>query len=185
MNFVISDAFYWVGLQINQHIFGKVKQIIRKSIKKTSQAKTFKRKRRYVSISECIMLWNIENRRKNHSPTNYLINHDVNRYFHFELTIFLRQYSLVVVGWGSIFLFNWVFEVKVSKMRILWNGIKKIRKYVHSSQVDVRRGLIFLTYIKALMSEQHSQYLQQKSAVFFNLNTGLVSRWKYSNWLKS
>ena len=61
-------------------------------------------------------------------------------------------------------------------MRILWNGIKKIRKCVRSSQVDGRGGLIFLTYIKALMSEQHSQYLQQKSAVFFNLNTGLVSR---------
>ena len=54
--------------------------------------------------------------------------------------------------------------------------LKKIRKFVCSSQVDGRGGFIFLTYIKALMSEQHSQYLQQKSAVFFNLNTGLVSR---------
>ena len=126
---------------------------------KKSQAKTFermviatskKRKRRYVSISECIMLWNIENKRKNHSPTNYLIKHDVNRYFHFELTIFLRQYSLVVVGWGSIFLFNWVFEVKVSKMRILWNGIEKNKKICLFESGWWERGAYFLDLHKSV-----------------------------------
>ena len=159
MNFVISDAFSWVDLQINQHIFGKVKQIIRKSIKKASQAKTFKRKRRYVSITECIMLWNIENKRKNHSPTNYLIKHNVNRYFHFELTIFLRQYSLGGMGWKLGGPFSYLIECLKSRC-LKWGfygmELKKIRKFVCSSQVDGRGGLIFLTYIKALMSEQHS-----------------------------
>ena len=66
----------------------------------------------------------------------------------------------------------------VSKMRILWNGIKKIRKCVHLSQVDGQGGLTFLTYLHKRVDVGTTQPISKtkKSAELFNFNTRLVSR---------